>query len=147
MEEADDLTVGTIALRTPIMVDGAERSEFPYDLNKVTTAQFMAAEARSKRTAMRVATAETDYSFHLQLGFQAAIAADPTLAVEDLERVSGRDVKKFMDLGRFFTNVSDEQDPGTSDGPQEATPSGTRRPSPTSTDGPSGDSSPSTGRQ
>ena len=75
MEEADDLTVGTIALRTPIMVDGAERSEFPYDLNKVTTAQFMAAEARSKRTAMRVATAETDYSFHLQLGFQAAITA------------------------------------------------------------------------
>ena len=146
MEEADDRTVGTLTLQVPIMVDGAERSEFPYDLNKLTTAQFMAAEAASKRTSLRVATAETDYSFHLQLGFQAVLAADPSLAVEDLERVIGRDVKKFMDLGRFFTNVSDEQDPGTSDGPQGATPDVSQHRSPTSTGGPSGDSSPSTAR-
>lgn len=150
MEEATPAgpaTAGTIELAHPIMVDGAERSSIPWDLEKITTAQFMAAEVGSKKEGYYAAgTAEMDYSFHLHLGFQAAIACDGSLDIEDLKRVRGGDIRKFMRVGRFFTNALEESDQGKSEGPRDSSRECSRPQSPQSTDGPSPASSPSTGK-
>nr|DAW28245.1 MAG TPA: hypothetical protein [Caudoviricetes sp.] len=138
---------GTIRLRRPLLVNGEERSEFRYDLSRITAAQFSAAEAAARKSAdFHTSVCETDYAFHLQIGFFACIAVDSSLDISDMQRVTGTDLKKFMEVGRFFMSASDESDPPTSDAPQGSTQGATRPQSPTSTDGPSQDSSPNTAR-
>ena len=107
---------GTIELNRPILVDGAERSAFAYDLGRITTAQFCAAEGAAKKASGFQATVyEMDYSFHLNLGFQAAIACDPSLDLSDLQRVAGPDLKKFVEVGRFFTGAAGGAEAPTSE--------------------------------
>lgn len=138
---------GTIRLRRPILVNGEERSEFRYDLSRITAAQFSAAEAAARKSAdFHTSVCEVDYAFHLQIGFFACIAVDPSLDIADMQRVTGPDLMKFMSVGRFFMNASDESDPPTSGAQQGSTQGATPPQSPTSTDGPSQGSSPNSER-
>lgn len=116
-------TVGVIELDRPLLVNGAERRNIPYDVTKITADQMCEAEALSKRgTEFCSKVCEMDYAFHLHLGFQAAIACDPSLDVSDLRRVAGPDLKKFMDVGRFFMTASDDAEEPTSDEQCASTP-------------------------
>lgn len=123
-EEEQGGEAGIIELARPIMVDGAERRCFPYDVGKITAEQMCEAEAASKRGVdFSTKICEMDYAFHLHLGFQAAIACDPSLDAADLRRVCGPDLKKFMDVGRFFMSASDGAGAETSDAQPGSTPS------------------------
>ena len=108
----------TIKLRRPLLVNGSELSELPYDLDKVTSDQFIRAEAaaKSKVTEFAFGVAENDYSFHLELGFAAIIAADPSIDQSDLDRITGRDLMEVMRVGRnFIGDSSESQDEATSE--------------------------------
>lgn len=116
----------TIKLSRPLMVNGEERAELPYDLDAVTVDGFIAAEnaARKRRPAGQVSFMEGDYAFQLYLGFEAVCAADRSVDVADLERVCGPDLARIMAVGRFFIVESAAQE-SSSDGPSESTPTST----------------------
>ena len=125
------MNVDTIKLKTPLMVNGEQRSELPYDIDSVTFDQVTSAEARSKSdiAEFKFSTAENDYSFHLALGFSAIMAADPSIDESDLERIKGADLITVMRVGRNFIQASSEpQDDresesgeSSSEGQQEST--------------------------
>ena len=104
----------TIKLRQPLKVNGRELTELPYDHDAVSVDQFIKAETLAKSKAgdtIVVGVAESDYSFHLELGFAAIMAADPSIDVSDLERITGRDLMEVMRAGRnFIGDSSDTQD-------------------------------------
>lgn len=116
---------GSIKLKNPIMVAGSEVSELTYDFDKVTSDMFMEADvlAAAKATKMSQYTAvspELDTSFHLQLGIQAVIAANPTWDVTDVSRIHGLDVYRVMKIGQgFMTAAVEEEDAKGSDAAAE----------------------------
>ena len=127
-----------ITLTNPIMINGQERREFPYDCDSITITQFSAAEAAAKRkTQSALAMSEFDYTFQFYLGAEAIIAADETIDIHDIERIHGQDLMKVMRVGRFFTIESDESDTNSLDEPSGTLPEPTTHQSQTSTDQPS----------
>ena len=116
----------TIRLSRPLKVNGVDMTELPYDLGGITVDGFAAAEtaARKRRPAGQVSFVEGDYSFHLYLGFEAIMAAEPKIDVADLERICGPDLAKVMAVGRFFIVESAAQE-SSSDEPSESTPTST----------------------
>ena len=117
---------GSIKLKNPIMVAGSEVIELAYDFDKVTPDMFMEADMTAANKAAVInkptfAAAEVDSSFHLQLGIQAIIAANPTWDANDVSRIHGSDIFKVMFLGRnFMTAVAEEDDEAESDDATEA---------------------------
>lgn len=119
----------TIKLSKPLLVNGEERAELPYDLDAVSSDQFIRAEsiAKSKAAEFSFGTAENDYAFHLELGFAAIMAADPSVDQADLERITGRDLMTIMRAGRNFIGDSSDspgdetsESEGSVSGPQSA---------------------------
>lgn len=113
----------TIALAHPITVNGKERSTIDLDFEALTVDAFTRADSRSHGGEGNVLTLmEANGTLHLNLAFEAAIAADQTLDVTDLERLKGADVMKFAAAGRFFTLQSATDSTGeASEAPSEST--------------------------
>lgn len=113
----------TIALAHPITVNGKERKTIDLDFEALTVDAFTRAESRSHGGEGNVLTLmEANGTLHLNLAFEAAIAADQTLDVTDLERLKGADIMKFAAAGRFFTLQSATDSPDeTSEAPSEST--------------------------
>lgn len=112
-----------IKLSKPLLVNGKELNELPYDLENVTSDQFIKAEsvAKSKATDFTFGVAENDYAFHLELGFAAIMAADGSIDQSDLERITGRDLIEVMRVGRnFIGDSSESQDEATSESEESA---------------------------
>ena len=138
---------GKLELHAPIEIDGNEVSEPTYEPSQITSTQFAAAEAAAKKKAANlVAIAEFDYTFHFYLGAYSIIAANPSIDVTDLERIKGLDIMQLIEVGRFFTMRSDEQEDGKSDEQPATTPESSQLPSTTSTACASSTSSPTTAR-
>ena len=99
-----------IKLSNPLLVNGNELVELPYDTDAISVEQFVQAEAyaRDKYQTRVVCVEEFDYGFHLYLGFTAIMAADPSIDVHDLERLSGTDIMKIVVVGRNFTGTTSE---------------------------------------
>lgn len=124
-----------IELSNPIEIDGKTCTSLTYDTDELTVAQFSAAEAHAKKQAQKVVSiAEFDYTMHFYLAAYAVIAVNPTIDITDLERVKGRDIMKFVEVGRFFTMSSDEQEESTSDEQSETTHESSQPRSKTSTE-------------
>lgn len=120
----------TIKLRKPLLVNGKELAELPYDFEAIGTDAFGRAEDRTKRGraqgGLTIDMFENDYTFALNLGFEAIMAADPSIDVSDLERLKGTDVVRVAGIGRFFILGSavepEDSTRSGSDGPSESTP-------------------------
>ena len=127
----------TISLARPLLVNGKELTELPYDTGAVSVDSFIKAEslAKSKSEGFAFSAAENDYAFHLELGFAAIIAADPHIDIADLDRIAGPDLVAVMRVGRNFIGDSSESQgggssespDGTSGGQPESTPTSTAR--------------------
>ncbi|WP_270242287.1 phage tail assembly protein [Collinsella tanakaei] len=120
----------TIALAHPITVNGKERSTIDLDFEALTVDAFTRADSRSHGGEGNVLTLmEANGTLHLNLAFEAAIAADQTLDITDLERLKGADIMKFAAAGRFFTlqSATDSQG-GTSEAQSESTDESTTTP-------------------
>ena len=121
----------TIKLNKPLLVNGVKMTAVKCDMDAVTFDGFCRAEARAnaKRQAEgggAAALAEQDYAFHVYLAFEGCVAADASVDVADLERLTGRDLIKFMQVGRFFALGADgESAEGGSGEPSESTPTST----------------------
>ena len=121
----------TIELSKPLLVNGEKRTSLKCDMDAITMDGFCRAEARAnaKRQAeggTGSALAAQDYSFHVYLAFEGCVAADASLDASDLERLTGRDLIKFMQVGRFFALGADGgSTEGGSDEPSESTPTNT----------------------
>ena len=108
----------TIKLHRPLLVNGKELRELPYDLEAISTDQFIKAEniAKGKAGKFMFVMAESDYGFHLELGFAAIMAADPSIDETDLDRITGRDLMQVMGVGRnFIGDSSDSPEAQTSE--------------------------------
>lgn len=114
----------TIKLRQPLKVNGKDLTELPYDFDLITVDGFIQAESRARKRGsgdgLAINVAENDYSFQLYLGFEAVMAADPSIDITDLERLSGPDVMSVMRAGRFFILTSAGEDEGTEGSPESS---------------------------
>ena len=121
----------TIKLSKPLLVNGVKMTAVKCDMDAITFDGFCRAEARAnaKRQAEgggAAALAEQDYAFHVYLAFEGCVAADASVDVADLERLTGRDLFRFMQVGRFFALGADGDSTGSgSDEPSESTPTST----------------------
>lgn len=118
----------TLKLIHPIMVDGKERREFDYDIEKISARGFTEAEQKKcKAVQMSGGTGnlsgamELDYTLHIYLGFAAIIEMNPEVDYADLERVSGYDVIKIAGIGRAFMTGSEGSKEESSEEPSENT--------------------------
>ena len=114
----------TIKLRQPLKVNGKDLTELPYDFDLITVDGFIQAESRARKRGsgdgLAINVAENDYSFQLYLGFEAVMAADPSIDITDLERLSGPDVMSVMRAGRFFILTSAGEDGETEGSPESS---------------------------
>ena len=96
----------TLTLKRPIIINGTERTELSYDVEAITTDQYLKAcskAAESDRGMMsKLKQKENDYALHMYLGYEAIIACNPEIDYEDLKRASGFDVLSFTDIGWLF---------------------------------------------
>lgn len=116
-----------IVLENPILVNGNTVSELSYNTDKITALQFIEACAKSaaidKTRAVTLKLKENDYALHMYLGCMAIIADNPQIDITDLERITGTDILKLVNIGMVFTigksedyseeNSSEEQSENT----------------------------------
>lgn len=128
---------GTLKLTHPILLNGKNCKEFPYDTEEITSELFLAACAKSTiggSTANLSASMELNTALHLQLGKAAVIALDSSVDWGDLERVKGIDLVMLTEIGRFFTSGKSEEpsEENNSDEPSDNTQKSSTLTSPTS---------------
>lgn len=105
-----------IKLTKPIMINGNSMSEFEYDIDKISAEQLLEADARSSsglaaKGIQNMNLAEFNTSLHFYLGCFAIIACNPSIDIEDLKRIGGRDTNKIRRIGQsFFTDTAQEED-------------------------------------
>lgn len=107
--------VESIDLRKPVTIDDKRVNELTYDIDNITTDQFIEAEILAANVATRLRkvsakVVELDAGFQYYLGCMAIIAANPSYSVEDIERIEGPDILKIMRIGRNFMTVDAEED-------------------------------------
>lgn len=136
-----------ITLGKPIEINGVERSTLTYDTDKLTIEQFAKAEGGAReKTQSVIGMAEFDYTLHFYIGAYSVISVNPEIDITDMERISGRDIMKVANIGRFFTMRSEESEEDDSDVPSESTPENSQPRSQTSGECPSPSSSETTAK-
>lgn len=108
--------IETIELRNPVTIDDVRVRELTYDVEKITSDQFIQAEllaadkaARSQKLSAKVP--ELDTAFHYYLGAMAILAVNPEYSIQDVERIKGPDMMKVVHIGRnFMTAGAEEED-------------------------------------
>lgn len=123
----------TLKLSTPITVAGVKYTELKYDYMKITGAmQDEACERAAKPGEMSLA--EGDFKFQKYLGFEAIVAENPEIDINDLaNEIIGPDIQKCVNIGRNFIFAAyDDVLDTTSDEPTDGTPESTTPASKTS---------------
>lgn len=119
--------VKTIELRNPIKIDGKMVDKIEVNTEEITAVLYAEADARkrmaagSKNTAF-IPAVEVDFALHAYLGFAAAVAVNSKYTFSDLERIHGRDLLEFSEMGRNFLLKSEDAGSKTSDEQSESTP-------------------------
>lgn len=96
-----------IKLVKPILVNGAERDTFKYDLDELNISAITAAENLKGRLAgfeasTRISFAQTDFALHICIAIYAIIAVEKDVAEEDLLRIKGYDISQLALIGSHF---------------------------------------------
>ena len=94
-----------LKLKRPVMIDGEEKTEIPYDLEKLTGSDLETALQDMKRNGIQVGAIEIDPSYHMAIFAQAA-----GVAYEDVKRMSAKDCKNALALVRTsFIGYSEDR--------------------------------------
>lgn len=96
--------MAVLKLKRPVMIDGEEKTEIPYDLEKLTGSDLETALQDMKRNGIQVGAIEIDPSYHMAIFAQAA-----GVAYEDVKRMSAKDCKNAIALVRAFF-IGDSED-------------------------------------
>lgn len=120
------MTIETIKLRKPLLINGVERHELKYDIEELTINRIAQAEAYKSKIggvalAGKMTFAQMDYPLQVCIGMQAIIAVNPEISEEDLSRIKGFDITKLAEIGQRFFIEPEGSEPNTSDKQQEDT--------------------------
>lgn len=115
----ENISKGEITLSKPLKIMDKTYKKLKYDSEKITGDMWD--EAMSHQVKDFV---EMDSAVQRYLGFEAVIAEQPEIDIMDLEKnIHGRDLYKFMVIGRNFTmDWLDELVPESSEEESESTP-------------------------
>ena len=119
-----------ITLDNPITINGKKYKELSYNIEGITGQQFCDAcslAASKGQKGLSIGVRENDYKLHFYLGIMAIIVANPEIDVAELENVTGFDILRISNLGRFFIFMKSEETSleNNSDEQSEPTPSTT----------------------
>ncbi len=114
---------GQIELRKPIAIDGKDVSILTYDTEKITVDLYLKAinRAVAKGNGFTGANIKLDAGAQLMLGIYAVLAENQSYDVMDVERVSGSDMIKLVDVGTAFILGREDQTPEPSEQQSEPT--------------------------
>lgn len=91
-----------LKLTKPMMIDGQEVKELPYDFENMTARDKLNVGKRIKTDGMPVSVEEIDTDYHLYLFAGAVAKADPKIDIADVLRISAKDAQKGAALARNF---------------------------------------------
>ncbi|MFO7153938.1 MAG: phage tail assembly protein [Caldicoprobacter oshimai] len=100
--------MNTFKLSKPIMIDGKEVSELPYDFEAMTAKDKIEVGKIMKNLGIPIAVAEIDPDYHLYLFAKAVTKADPSITISDVMRMSAKDADRAAALARNFFYLDSE---------------------------------------
>lgn len=106
------MSVETLKLIKPLLINGVKRTELTYDIEQVTVEGVANAESlKAKMGVTAVGTvAQTDFLLHICLGMQAVIAVNNDITEDDLKRLQQFDVCQLAKVGtRFFIKPEEQE--------------------------------------
>jgi tetrahydromethanopterin S-methyltransferase subunit H len=98
-----------IKLSKPIMINGSEVKEIPYDFENLTAQHKQNAGKKYKQAGNVVTVQETDPDYHLYIFAEAAALANPEIDMSDILRMSARDASKAERVVRDFFFLNSEE--------------------------------------
>ena len=99
----------TLKLRKPIMVDGEEIKEIPYDFENMTAKDKINASKKMKTSGTMISVEELDSDYHLYLFAEAATKANSKIDISDIMRISAKDAHKASSAARSFFYLDSEE--------------------------------------
>ncbi len=114
---------GIIELSKAIKIDGADVKQLSFDTDKITVDLYLKAinKAVTQGNGITGANIKIDAGAHLMLGLYSIVADNPSYDISDVERISGADLMKVVDIGAAFTLGRADQTEEQSEVPSEAT--------------------------
>ena len=110
---------GTLKLKAPLLINGAELTELHYDFDRLTAADMIEADRQRQDDAGRPALAPViDRATQLILFALACEKAGGSFTHEDMPRMSYRDAVRAANLARDFTSAEDDGEDGETAGEQ-----------------------------
>jgi hypothetical protein len=98
-----------LKLSKPIMVDGKEVNELPYDFENMTARDKLNVGKRIKLDAVPVSIEEIDTDYHFYLFAGAVVKANSEIDTSDVLRISAKDASRGAGLARdfFYRNLEE----------------------------------------
>lgn len=95
-----------LKLSKPVMINGTEFSELPYDFEEMTARDKIEAGKKMKAAQIPISNVEElDTDYHFFLFAQAVFKADPSIDINDVMRISAKDAREAGKLARSFFYV------------------------------------------
>ncbi|AYO30255.1 phage tail assembly protein [Biomaibacter acetigenes] len=92
----------TLKLSKPIMINGEEVTELPYDFENLTAKDKLNASKKMKAAGIPLSIPETDPDYHLYLFAEAVCKVNSAIDITDIMRMSAKDADKAASLARSF---------------------------------------------
>ncbi|MGI1659608.1 MAG: phage tail assembly protein [Desulfitobacterium sp.] len=100
----------TLKLSKPIMINGAEVKELPYDFDSLTGRDKLNAGRKMKADGIPISNIEElDTDYHLYLFAEAVCKADSSIDTTDVMRIGAKESRKGAALARNFFYMSSEE--------------------------------------
>ena len=105
-------------LKKPIMVNGEEVKELPYDFDSLTAKDKLEVGKKFKTAGFTGSLQELDPDYHLFVFVQAVIKADNSISEQDVMRISMQDAVTvsskvrnyfFIDSEEFLQTITSEE--------------------------------------
>lgn len=98
----------TLKLTKPIMINGDEFAELPYDFESMTARDKLNIGKQIKSDGIPITVEELDTDYHLYLFAGAVKKADSSIDFADVFRMSAKDAQQGAKLARNFFYFTSE---------------------------------------
>lgn len=98
-----------LTLKKPIMINGEEVKELPYDFEKLTAKDKLNAGKKFKAAGFTGSFQEVDPDYHFFIFAEAVSKADSSITEQDVMRISMQDAVTASSLVRNFFFIDSEE--------------------------------------
>lgn len=98
-----------LKLSKPIMINGEEVSELPYDFESMTAKDKIDVGKEMKAAGIPISVAELDPDYHFYLFAKAVNKANSAITTVDVMRMSAQDADRAAALARNFFYLGSEE--------------------------------------